>query len=43
MEVSSMQRQSPERMSEGIMKNGPAVELVLWNAQCGLSSLVAIV
>ena len=32
--------QSLERMSEGIVKNGPAEELVLWYAQCGLSSLV---
>ena len=30
MEVSSMQRQSLERLSEGIVKNGPAEELVLW-------------
>ena len=29
MEVSSMHRQSLERMSEGIVKNGPAEELVL--------------
>ena len=40
MEVSSMQRQSLDRMSEGIVKNGPSEELVLWYAQCGLSSLV---
>ena len=40
MEVSSIQRQSLERMSEGIEKNWPAEELVLWFAQCGLSSLV---
>ena len=30
MEVSSMQRQSLERMSEGSVKNVPAEELVLW-------------
>ena len=40
MEVSSMQRQSLERMSEGIVKNEPAEELLLWYAQSGLSSLI---